>query len=126
MNRLLVLISFTLLFSCQKSKIDNWQGGSDGNNNGIRDDIDTWISKKAKNSSRLKKALETLAKVNPAECEYSIKAKCLEQLSEDGIFLQIELLELQLNTDELRKNFEDNIKNCPRIDDRKINYKCDL
>ncbi|AYF43235.1 MULTISPECIES: hypothetical protein [Halobacteriovorax] len=125
MHKFIIGILFVFLLGCQQEET-NWQGGVDQNSNGIRDDIDTWIKEKAGDSNRLKKALETLAKVNPADCEYSVKAKCLEQLSEDGIFLQIELLELQLNTSELREKFEDNLKNCPRIDDRKINYKCDL
>ncbi len=125
MNKLLIIASFLILLSCQK-KTGDWQGGEDQNNNGIRDNIDTWIASKSNGKPRLRMALETLAKVNPADCEYSIKARCLEQLSDDGILLQVELLELQLNTADLRKSFEDNVKHCPRIDDRKINYKCIL
>ncbi|EPZ50551.1 putative lipoprotein [Bacteriovorax sp. BAL6_X] len=125
MNRLWTLFCILFLFACS-GKSSDWHGGADSNNNGVRDDIDSWIEKKAKGDERLKKALTNLAKINPAKCEYSIKAKCLDQLSDDGIFLQIELLDLQLNTKELRAEFEGNIKKCPQIDDRKINYKCDL
>ncbi|MGI4991430.1 hypothetical protein ACRXCV_02305 [Halobacteriovorax sp. GFR7] len=125
MNKLLILFSIFFLVACS-GKSSDWHGGPDSNNNGVRDDIDSWIEKKTKGDARLHRALVNLAKINPANCEYSIKAKCLDQLSDDGILLQIELLDLQLNTKELRAEFEGNIKNCPQIDDRKINYKCDL
>ncbi|MFG1500585.1 hypothetical protein ABMA70_10305 [Halobacteriovorax sp. XZX-3] len=125
MNRLSLFFLCAFLIGCSGNNND-WHGGADANSNGVRDDIDSWIEKKANGNERLKNALVNLAKINPAKCEYSIKAKCLDQLSEDGILLQIELLDLQLNTKELRAEFEGNIKNCPQIDDRKINYKCDL
>ena len=126
MVRLLFTFLSLCLLSCQSGDSRNWTGGVDKNSNGIRDDVDTWISSKSKDNIRLAKALETLARVNPASCEYSIKARCINELSSDGIILQVELLDLQLNTKELRENFENNVKNCPRIDDRNINYKCDL
>lgn len=126
MIKFLLVFSLFFVLSCSNKSNSNWQGGIDSNDNGVRDDIDTWITTKANGNSRLVKALENLARVNPADCEYSIKAKCVDQITEDGILLQIELLDLQLNTKELREKFEDNVRNCPRIDDRNINYKCNL
>lgn len=111
--------------SCNKSS-GAWHGGNDSNDNGIRDDIETWIESEYADSKDVKFALLKLAAVDPASCEYKDKLICLEQVSDDALLIQLKLLEKTLDTSERRVAFEKRVQKCVILDDRNLNVKCNF
>lgn len=124
MNFFLLILVF-ILTSCN-AKQESWHGGVDSNNNGIRDDIESWIEEKYSNEKRIQHALLNLAAVDPASCEYKDKIICLDQVSDDSIVLQLELLEKTLDTSQRRIAFEKRVQKCVLTDDRALRVKCNF
>ncbi|EQC43518.1 hypothetical protein [Bacteriovorax sp. Seq25_V] len=126
MKYLFIVLFFMLsLASCFKNK-STWHGGVDSNDNGVRDDIESWIQTDFRGNQRLELAMMKLASVDPAACDYKYHIKCLGQVSEDALLLQLTLFERILDTEERREAFNQRIKNCPAIDDRNLNFKCEF
>lgn len=121
----LILLILLLLVSCSKSK-PSWHLGTDGNSDGVRDDIEMWINKSFISRPNVKEAMLRLAKIDPARCDYKFYTQCLEQVADDAIFLQVELFAKTLDTYERKEAFDQRILNCPKLDDRYINRKCNF
>lgn len=119
-----LMIIFTIS-SCNANKTA-WHGGEDSNNNGIRDDIESWIESKYASKKQIHHALLNLAAVDPASCEYKDKVICLDQVTDDSIMIQLELLEKTLDTSERRVAFEKRVQKCVITDDRNLNVKCNF
>lgn len=119
------ILFFTLLLVACNSSKNAWHGGEDKNDNGVRDDIESWINGKF-NDKNINKAVMKLASIDPASCEYKTHIACLNQLTDDSILIQIELLEKTLDTNERRQAFDRRIEKCVITDDRNLNLKCDF
>jgi hypothetical protein len=122
MYKIIIFATVLLFSSCTKKNA--WHMGVDANNDGIRDDIAGWILNEFQKRPRVMAAMRELAKIDPARCDYKFYAKCLEQVADDGIILQIQLFEKTIDTDERKKAFDQRVKSCPAVDDRYVNMKC--
>ena len=121
--KIMQLLMLFILTGCLSSN-QSWHMGEDSNQDGIRDDIALWINNKYKQNENLKKALLSLAKVDPASCDYKYQIGCLSQLSENAFIIELELLEKTLDTKERREAYENRIEKCGIKDDRTLNMKC--
>jgi len=118
-------IVLIFVVSCAKNE-PSWHGGKDSNSDGVRDDVGVWIKTQFSGNARLEMAMMKLASIDPASCDYKYHIKCLGQVSEDALLLQLSLFEKILDTDDRREAFNNRISHCPDIDDRNLNFKCDF
>ena len=129
--KIIYTLIFVFLVSCSGLKNSDSKSsvmGEDSDKDGVRDDIQTWIDDQYNPNSRVRLALREIAKIHPASCDYKYSVDCLESVVglEKRIELEVALLEMTLNSEERREEYESRLANCPAPDLRFVSSKCNF
>lgn len=119
-----VILLFLFIISCSTSSKDVWHQGVDSNGNGVRDDIERWISQESNYSNEVKEGILKFAKIDPASCDYHHHLKCLENVTDKAFQIQITLLSMFNNSEQRQKAYRQRIKKCHANESSFLNFKC--